>query len=370
MTTNSPKTTTRTFPVSTTTVNPATAVAMTTAPPTSTGTSATVAMTTVAPTSTGTSATVAMTTATATSATAAMTTATPTSTVTSATVAMTTVAPTSTVTSATVAMTTAAPTTTVTPAVTVAMTTAAATTTTLTTTVADTTHPPTERSPATTIPMATTAVPVATTSLTTARSTTTLDNRIHRDTSKPRGDVHIPRYGHNLFDWDFDVELGNTAEYTGDDPGAGAVSCTFDEGLCVWMSDSGDLRWNIKEDPAGGQYLTVPDATSRRSVRGARLTLPLAPPMKAWRSSQLCLSFRHRLHGHHIGSLQVFVRKGRSHSPSVWTSTGGHGWRHTQITLWGRGLDDIVLKGERRRGKHGEIAVDDLGLRRGACAAD
>lgn len=86
----------------------------------------------------------------------------------------------------------------------------------------------------------------------------------------------VPRYEHNLFDWDFDVELGNTAEYTHDDPGniltnftftqtidtdlpdlcvcvsgAGVVSCTFDEGLCVWMSDSGDLHWNITEDPAG-----------------------------------------------------------------------------------------------------------------------
>ncbi|KAA0706488.1 Nephronectin Preosteoblast EGF-like repeat protein with MAM domain [Triplophysa tibetana] len=373
-TTGAMTTTTRTFPVSTTTINPTTAVTMTTAPPTTTVTSATVAMTTAPPTTTVTFGTVAITTApttsTVTSATVAMTTAPPTTTVTSATVGMTTAPPTSTVTSATVGMTTAAPTTTLTSAVTVAMTSAAATTTTLTTTVADTTHPPTETSPATTITMATTAVPVATTSMTTAGSTTTLDNRIHRDTPKPRGDVHIPRYEHNLFDWDFDVELGNTAEYTHDDPGAGAVSCTFDEGLCVWMSDSGDLHWNIKEDPAGGQYLTVPDATSRRSIRGARLTLPLAPPMKAWRSNQLCLSFRHRLHGHHIGSLQVFVRKGRSHSPSVWTSTGGHGWKHAQIPLWGRGLDDIVLKGERRRGKHGEIAVDDLSLRRGACAAD
>lgn len=33
---------------------------------------------------------------------------------------------------------------------------------------------------------------------------------------------------------------------------AGVVSCSFDEGLCVWMTDSeGDLKWEIKDDPAG-----------------------------------------------------------------------------------------------------------------------
>ncbi|XP_073731741.1 nephronectin isoform X2 [Misgurnus anguillicaudatus] len=343
--------------ISTTTANPTTVITMTTAFTTTTAIPTTdVTMTT----------------------TAATTTAIPTTDVTmTTTAATTTVIPTT-----DVAMTTVPKSTVITSLMptTVAMTTTDITSTaispTLTITVTATTNPttlssPTETSPPTTITIATTAAPVATTTLTTAESTSTLDNRIHREnTVKPRGDVYIPRYENNLFDWDFDVELGNTAEYRRDDPGPGAVSCTFDEGLCLWMSDSGDLHWKIKEDPAGGQYLTVPEARSRRSVRGARLTVPLGPPTKAWQVSQLCLAFRHRLHGHHIGSLQVFVRKGRSHSPSIWTSTGGHGWKHTRITLWGRGLDDIVIKGERRRGKHGEIAVDDVSLRRGACSTE
>ncbi|KAL0149966.1 hypothetical protein M9458_054625, partial [Cirrhinus mrigala] len=110
--------------------------------------------------------------------------------------------------------------------------------------------------------------------------------------------------------------------------------CSFDKGLCVWMTDSeGDLKWEIKDDPAGGRYLSVPEATNGRSVKGARLTVPLAPPTKAWQGGDLCLSFRHRLHGHHIGSLQV-------HNPSIWNRTGGHGWRHAHITLEGRGLVD------------------------------
>ncbi|KAL6483973.1 hypothetical protein MHYP_G00088460 [Metynnis hypsauchen] len=232
-----------------------------------------------------------------------------------------------------------------------------ATTTTTTTAVIPTTPPapPTQAAPSTN--------PVI---------TTTLDNRIQNElTQRPRGDVHIPRNrGENsVFDLDFDIELGNTAEYARDDPGAGSLSCSFDQGICRWMTDQeGDVRWETVSDPAGGRYLTIPDGTTR-SFRGARLTIPLAPPKSPpWHAGDLCLSFRHRLHGHHIGSLQVFVRKGRSHSPAIWTRTGGQGWRHTQITLWGRGLESVVLKGERRRGRSGEIAVDDFSLRRGACS--
>ncbi|XP_073679587.1 nephronectin [Garra rufa] len=338
-----PMTTTR---KTTTTATPTTTVAIATSVPTSTVVTTTVAITTTTKKTT--------------------TTATPTT-----TVAIATSVPTSTV------VTTVTPTT-----VAITTTTTKATTTTALTTVATTTSPTTtSTSPApttttTATPPTTTTIKTTTTAaaapVTTAQmsSTTTLDNRIHREnTAKPRGDVHIPRYENNLFDWDFDVELGNTDELVRDDPAAAVVSCSFDEGLCVWMTDSeGDLKWEIKDDPAGGRYLSVPEATNRRSVKGARLTVPVAPPTKAWQGGDLCLSFRHRLHGHHIGSMQVFVRKGRSHNPSVWTRTGGHGWRQAHITLEGRGLVDIVLKAERRRGKHGEIAVDDFSLRRGACS--
>ncbi|CAM4674495.1 unnamed protein product [Leuciscus chuanchicus] len=327
MTTTKEKTTTTTIAI------PATTVTTETSVPTSNAVTK-VTPTTVAMTTTGSTTTTALTTTEFTT-----------------TVAMTT-------TESTTALTTTESTTTV------AMTTTESTATTALTTTTTTT----ETLP-TTSPIITTTASVSNTTLETS-STTTLDNHVHREsTAKPRGDVHIPRYENNLFDWDFDVELGNTAEYVRDDPAAGVVSCSFDEGLCFWMKDSeGDLKWEIKDDPAGGRYLSVPEATNRRSVKGARLTVQLATPTKAWQGGNLCLAFRHRLHGNHIGSLQVFVRKGRSHSPSVWTTTGGHGWRHTQITLGGRGLVDIVLKAERRRGKHGEITVDDISLRRGACS--
>ncbi|KAM4584331.1 nephronectin a isoform 2-T2 [Odontesthes bonariensis] len=199
---------------------------------------------------------------------------------------------------------------------------------------------------------------------------TPVDNTIQKEVTKQRGDVHIPRnHGQNtVLDTDFDIELGNTADEAKDDPASGFLSCSFDDGLCGWIRDKdGDLHWETTPDPTGGRYLTIPETGNKRSGRGARLVLPLTPP---WNDGNLCLSFRHKLAGHHVGMLQVFVKKGKQYSPAVWGRTGGNGWRHTQITLWGTDLESVILKGERGRGRSGEMAVDDITLRKGSCTEE
>uniref|UniRef100_A0A3Q4AU46 Uncharacterized protein n=1 Tax=Mola mola TaxID=94237 RepID=A0A3Q4AU46_MOLML len=169
---------------------------------------------------------------------------------------------------------------------------------------------------------------------------TPVDNTIQKEVTKQRGDVHKSGY----------------------------LSCSFDDGLCGWIRDKdGDLHWETTPDPSGGQFLTIPEVGNKRTGRGARLVLPLTPP---WNDGNLCLSFRHKLAGHHVGMLQVFVKKGKQYSPAVWGRTGGNGWRHTQITLWGTGLESVILKGERGRGRSGEMAVDDIALRKGSCAEE
>ncbi|KAF3815494.1 hypothetical protein GH733_016447, partial [Mirounga leonina] len=87
-----------------------------------------------------------------------------------------------------------------------------------------------------------------------------------------------------------------------------------------------------KDDP-GGQYLTVSGAKGPGG-KAARLVLPLGHLMH---SGDLCLSFRHKVTGLRSGALQVFVRKHSAHGAALWGRNGGHGWRHTQITL--RGAD-------------------------------
>ncbi|XP_073327093.1 nephronectin a [Pagrus major] len=199
---------------------------------------------------------------------------------------------------------------------------------------------------------------------------TPVDNTIQKEVTKQRGDVHIPRNHdrNTVLGVDFDIELGNTADEAKDDPEAGYLGCSFDDGLCGWIRDKdGDLHWETTPDPSGGRYLTIPEVGNKRTGRGARLVLPLTPP---WNDGNLCLSFRHKLAGHHVGMLQVFVKKGKQYSPAVWGRTGGNGWRHTQITLWGTGLESVILKGERGRGRSGEMAVDDITLRKSSCTEE
>lgn len=179
--------------------------------------------------------------------------------------------------------------------------------------------------------------------------------------------MHIPRnHGiNNNLGIDLDIELGNTAEELKDEPEPDYLSCSFDHGLCDWIQKrETEVHWDTVPDASGGKYLTISEVQGKRSGRGAQLIFPLAFP---WNEDNLCLAFRHQLAGHHVGMLQVFVQKGRQHSPAVWGRTGGSGWRTTQITLWGKGLESVIVKGERRRGHTGEMALDDISLRRGVC---
>ncbi|KAM4611663.1 nephronectin-like [Polymixia lowei] len=242
------------------------------------------------------------------------------------------------------------------------------------TTTSPTTTSPTITTPTTATVAMTTALATmsSSTSLATSRAppphSTTLDNSINQEvTHRQRGDVHIPRHPGQKQVWEFDIELGNTAEDSRDDPVAGVLHCSFEHGVCGWMSDrEGDLPWQTVHNRAGGQYLSVPELKAGQwSIRGARLTVPLVPP---WNHGDLCFSFSHWLTGHHVGVLQVFVKKGRSqrYGPALWSRTGRHGWRQTQIILE-RDTEKVLLKAERRRGQRGEIAIDDITLKRGPC---
>uniref|UniRef100_A0A7M4EE69 Nephronectin n=1 Tax=Crocodylus porosus TaxID=8502 RepID=A0A7M4EE69_CROPO len=197
----------------------------------------------------------------------------------------------------------------------------------------------------------------------------TVDNRIQIDPQKPRGDVFIPRQpgvSNNLFEI-FEIEKGISAdEYeANDDPGILVHSCNFDIGLCGWIKDKDDdLHWEPVADPSGGRYLIVSESKGKEG-RVARLVLSLG---QLAHSGDLCLSFRHKVSGLHPGTLQVFVRKNGTHGPAVWGRNGGHGWRQTHLTLQGSGIKSVIFKGEKGKGRTGDIGLDDVSLKRGHCS--
>ncbi|XP_041842132.1 nephronectin-like isoform X2 [Melanotaenia boesemani] len=366
--TTTPITTTATTTTTSTTTTPTTATTTTTATKTPTASTTTTAAstTTITMTTTAIATTSLAPSTNPTTTTTTTTTPVPTTTTSTTTTAATTT--TSTTTPTTLPTTTQEDTTTPPPPTTTdSPTTAATTTTTTSTTTSTTTITSATTTAATMMPtvaLTTTMMP------TTSMVTTTVNNRINKDvTHRQRGDVHIPRQpGHNQV-WEFDIELGNTAEDAGDDPEVAVLHCTFDHGVCDWISDrDGDLNWETVHTPSGERYLSVPELkVGQRSIRGARLAVQITPP---WSHGDLCFSFSHWLTGHHVGVLQLFVRKmGRDqrYGPALWSRTGGHGWRQTQVTLTTDSVDRVLLKAERRKGRRGQIAVDDITLRQGVC---
>uniref|UniRef100_A0A8C0H2S5 Nephronectin n=1 Tax=Chelonoidis abingdonii TaxID=106734 RepID=A0A8C0H2S5_CHEAB len=240
------------------------------------------------------------------------------------------------------------------------------------------TRPPTPPQPTTSKPAPTARSPQLTTkdsSLVPTETTSpqgfTVDNRIQIEPQKPRGDVFIPRQpgvSNDLFEI-FEIERGISADEdeANDDPGILVHSCNFDSGLCGWIKDKDDdLHWEPLRDPSGGQYVTISEPKGKEG-KVARLVLPLG---QLAHSGDLCLSFRHKVSGLHSGLLQVFLRKNGAHGPAVWGRNGGHGWRQTQITLQDSGIKSVIFKGEKGKGRTGDIGLDDVSLRKGRCSEE
>ncbi|XP_070614010.1 nephronectin isoform X7 [Erythrolamprus reginae] len=197
----------------------------------------------------------------------------------------------------------------------------------------------------------------------------TVDNWIPIEPQKPRGDVFIPRQpgvSNHLLET-FEIEQGTSAneDEANDDPGVLIHSCNFDSGLCGWIKErNDDLHWEPIKDSSGGQYLSVSQPKGKGG-RFSRLVLPLG---HLTRSEDLCLSFRHKVSGSHSGLLQVFLRKTGIHGPAIWGRNRGHGWSQTSLTLKGPGIKSVIFKGEKGKGRTGDIGLDDISLRKGRCS--
>ncbi|XP_052670986.1 apical endosomal glycoprotein isoform X5 [Harpia harpyja] len=161
-------------------------------------------------------------------------------------------------------------------------------------------------------------------------------------------------------------------------PGATALSCNFERGMCGWYQDqSSDFKWvrgtgqgQGSDHTTGLGYFMAVDPTAPWS-RGQRAQLvtyrqePIAAPH--------CLSFWYRLAGPQIGTLNLKLQLEGVEETVLWTRRG------TQGSVWHRGWATLPATGRRqyrvafealRDGFLGDMALDDLALTAGPCGAE
>ncbi|NXS75447.1 AEGP protein, partial [Pandion haliaetus] len=161
-------------------------------------------------------------------------------------------------------------------------------------------------------------------------------------------------------------------------PGATALTCNFERGMCGWYQDqSSDFKWvhstgqgQGSDHTTGSGYFMAADPSAPWS-RGQRAQLvtyhqePTATPH--------CLSFWYRLAGPQIGTLNLKLQLEGVEEMVLWTRRGTQGsvWHWGWATLPATGRQRYRVAFEALRdGFLGDVALDDLALTAGPCGAE
>ncbi|KAM4020361.1 LOW QUALITY PROTEIN: apical endosomal glycoprotein [Anomaloglossus baeobatrachus] len=148
------------------------------------------------------------------------------------------------------------------------------------------------------------------------------------------------------------------------------VTCNFETGPCGWHQDTRDeIDWEtgtLSDHTTGqGGYMFV--AGGSRSDRGTKARLLSYP--KSVASDTSCLSFYYRMFGPDTGTLNLYSKYDGGEEKLLWTSTGtrGNRWHQEMVTLTSKKYElifEVV-----RDGSIGHIAIDDITVMSGPCAA-
>ncbi|KAE8582111.1 hypothetical protein XENTR_v10019954 [Xenopus tropicalis] len=150
------------------------------------------------------------------------------------------------------------------------------------------------------------------------------------------------------------------------------VTCNFESGTCGWYQDpTDDMDWimGAQGDHTTGKGNFIYVDGGSRTDRGMKARLLTYAQSSAGDSQ--CLSFYYRVWGPDAGTLILSsIIDGKE--TLLWTGTGTHGnrWHHESVTLTipTAGKYQLALDAV-RDGSVGNMAVDDITLRPGACAA-
>ncbi|XP_072498078.1 MAM domain-containing glycosylphosphatidylinositol anchor protein 1 isoform X3 [Notamacropus eugenii] len=165
-------------------------------------------------------------------------------------------------------------------------------------------------------------------------------------------------------------------------------TCHFeDEKICGYTQDRADnfdwtrqnaLTQNPKRSPntgpptdisgtPEGYYMFIETSRPRELGDRARLVSPLYNI-----SAKLyCVSFFYHMYGKHIGSLNLLVRSRNKGvlETHAWSLSGnrGNSWQQAHVPINPSGPFQIIFEGVRGSGYLGDIAIDDVSLKKGEC---
>ncbi|XP_073496725.1 apical endosomal glycoprotein isoform X2 [Phyllobates terribilis] len=148
------------------------------------------------------------------------------------------------------------------------------------------------------------------------------------------------------------------------------VTCNFETGPCGWyqdVPDEIDWEWGTSSDHTTGQGRYMFVAGKSHSDRGTKARLLSYPQSVA--SDASCLSFHHRMFGPDTGTLNLYSKYDGGEETLIWTSTGtrGNRWHRETVTLASKKYQ-LIFEAV-RDGSIGHIAIDDIAVRSGPCAA-
>ncbi|XP_048584089.1 MAM and LDL-receptor class A domain-containing protein 1 isoform X2 [Nematostella vectensis] len=152
-------------------------------------------------------------------------------------------------------------------------------------------------------------------------------------------------------------------------PPSSEFSCNFDSGSCGfiqvpndednldWISlnkatPSGDTGPNADHTTGAGNYMFVEASGGRKgSFATMKKTVIL--------SGRSCLTFFYHMYGHHMGTLQVFVRGNK-----VFEKTGDQGkvWHKAELKLQGTGMSELEFRGIVSGHFQSDMAIDDVSM--------
>nr|XP_028580216.1 MAM domain-containing glycosylphosphatidylinositol anchor protein 1 isoform X4 [Podarcis muralis] len=162
-------------------------------------------------------------------------------------------------------------------------------------------------------------------------------------------------------------------------------TCHFeDEKICGYTQDTTDnFDWirqsGLTHDPKRsantgptmdfsgtpeGYYMFIEASAPRVKNDKARLISPMYNM-----TARFCVSFYYHMYGKHIGSLNLLVHVKNKQPTQALSLKGdkGNAWQQAHVPINPAGPFQIIFEGVRGTGSEGDIAIDDVTLKKGDC---